>query len=513
MDDRILIWAAPRDARLTIEFLEASGILCGAVRGWAELMAEWGKGGAGLVVASECLTPSVLVNLKAWITAQPAWSDPAIIIVGGEDEGDQVDAAAMPGNVSVLQKPLSLRTLQSTVRAAQRARRRQYQVRDLLHQKDEAERRKDEYLAMLAHELRNPLAPLRTGLKLLRLGPAPEIVSRTHETMERQISNLTRLVDDLLDVSRITQRKIALKKQPVELRELVRQAVEAAQPAAREKALLLQLSLPQEPIPIEADPVRLEQMIGNVLNNASKFTPANGSIRVVVQTRRDQASIHVTDTGVGIASDHLPRVFDLFAQAPRALDRGEGGLGIGLTVVKLLAELHGGSVGIASEGPGKGTAVTIRLPLSGRAVAGATTARLPARPSGGSHRVLVIEDNHDVAETLAAYLEQIGHQVVVAHDGPAGLEAALRHRPKVLICDIGLPGLDGYEIAARLRQEAAFQSCLMIALTGYGDVEDRKRARRAGFAHHFTKPADPVRVANLVAAAADQSHDDATETR
>ena len=507
MDDRILIWAHPRDARLTSEFLEDSGFKCKDCATWEVLATEWQKGAGALVLAGEFLSAAVLANLQAVLSAQAPWSDLSIIVVGGEGAADQLDAFAALGNVSLLQRPLSLETLRSTVRSAIRARRRQYQVRDLLDQKDEAERRKDEFLAMLAHELRNPLAPLRTGLQLLRLGPPPETVARTHAMMERQVMNVTRLIDDLLDVSRITRRKIALRKQPTDLRESVRQAIDAVQHLATEKGLHVNLTTPPSPVIIDADSVRLEQMIGNVLSNAIKYTPVDGIINVLLQPTDGHAILRVIDNGIGIPSEQLCHVFDLFAQVPRALDRSEGGLGIGLTVVKLLAELHGGSVEISSDGPGMGTEVVVRLPLIKDSQPSHDRREKEPLSNGSHRRILVIEDNHDVAEMLAAYLEHIGHRVIIAHDGFAGLEAALRHRPQVLICDIGLPGVDGYEIAKRLRQESAFHSCLMIAMTGYGDVADREKTRQAGFTHHLTKPADPTRVADLIAQAPGQPPD------
>jgi CheY-like chemotaxis protein len=249
---------------------------------------------------------------------------------------------------------------------------------------------------------------------------------------------------------------------------------------------------------VNADSVRLEQMIGNVLGNSIKFTPPRGRIRAAIDTSGRDAVVRVSDTGIGIPREQLDRVFDLFAQTPRALDRSHGGLGIGLTVVKLLAELHGGSAAITSGGEGMGTEVMIRLPLVEHEVTHDRTDEA-RQASASARRVLIIEDNLDVSEMLATYLQQIGHHVILAHDGHAGLEAALRHRPDVLICDIGLPGLDGYAIAARLRKEPDFNSCVMIAVTGYGDFADRERARRAGFVHHLTKPADPVNVAELIA--------------
>ena len=504
MEERVLVWAHARDARLTCGFLEDAGFSCQTCSGWDQVVSHWEAGFGALVVADELVTPSALAALEARLADEPPWSDPAVVIVGGEEEIDRLTAFSTRANVSLLQRPLSVKTLRSTVRAALRARRRQYQVRDLLQQKDEADKRKDEFLAMLAHELRNPLAPLRTGLELLRLGPRADVVARTYAMMERQLTNLRRLVDDLLDVSRITRRKIALQTHPLDLCEVARQTVDAMQPLARDKGLHLDAVLRTQPVTVNADPVRAEQMIGNLVSNAIKFTPRDGSVQVIVDTDRACAVLRVRDSGVGIPVDQLDRVFDLFAQAPRALDRSEGGLGIGLTVVKLLAELHGGRVGIMS-GEGRGTEVVIRLPLMSAPDRRDEPASTGASRAVEPRRVLVVEDNPDVAQMLATYLEHLGHRVVVAYDGHAGLEAALRHRPHVLICDIGLPGLDGYQIAARLRSTTGFESCVMIAMTGYGEPADRERAHRAGFAHHLTKPADPMRVADLIGSLAPES--------
>jgi CheY-like chemotaxis protein len=297
------------------------------------------------------------------------------------------------------------------------------------------------------------------------------------------------------------RRKIALETGQTDLRECARHALYAARYVISEKDLKVELDLPSAPVIVDADSVRLEQMIGNVLGNAVKFTPVGGTIRVALEVAEGEAVLHVADTGVGIPPEHLGHVFDLFAQAPRALDRSEGGLGIGLTVVRLLAELHGGHADIYSEGAGTGTEVVLRLPVVLSAAFRQTRADSGLSSPGNHRRILVIEDNHDAAEMLAVYLQQVGHRVLIAHDGDSGLETALRHHPDVLICDIGLPGVDGYAIAKRLRQESSFESCLMIAITGYGETADRERARKAGFAHHLTKPADPIKVADLIAAA------------
>jgi signal transduction histidine kinase/ActR/RegA family two-component response regulator len=499
MDERVLVWAAGRDGRLTCGFLREQGFGCVDCDAWEAFRGMLDEGAGAVVIAGEFLSDAVLPNLQAVIDTQPAWSDLPMIIVAGEELIPEDHVAAL-GNVSVLQRPVALDTLRSTVRAALRARRRQYEIRDLLRQRDEADHRKDEFLAMLAHELRNPLAPLRTGLGLLKLDPSPEAAARVQATMERQITNLTRLVDDLLDVSRLTRRKVSLRKVPLDVRQAVADAATAAQPLAAERDLRLELQLPNEPVMVEADPVRLEQMIGNLVGNAIKFTPQGGAIRLSVNVEPELVLIRVRDTGVGIPPEQLERVFDLFEQAEQSIDRSRGGLGIGLTVVRLLAELHGGDARIFSAGEGAGTEAIVRLPIFRRVAAMPTLTPASAPGRGPAKRVLVIEDNPDVADMLVAYLKQVGHDVIHAHDGRDGLDAARKYQPNVIVCDIGLPGLDGYEVARRVRDESALTSCVLIAVTGYGDAGDRERARSAGFTYHITKPADPVRLAELIVA-------------
>jgi signal transduction histidine kinase/CheY-like chemotaxis protein len=499
MDERVLICAPLRDGHLTCNFLTDEGFACVHCQSWEALQAELRRGVGVLIIAGEFLSTDVLANLREQIASQPPWSDlPLTIVIGTEPVED--DRFGVLGNVSLLQRPVALETLHSTVRAALRARRRQYQIRDLLHQRDETDRRKDEFLAMLGHELRNPLAPLRTGMELLKLQPSEVVVARAKATMERQIGNLTRLVDDLLDVSRITRRQIALKRVDLDVREAIRDVVAITQPLAREHGIELIEQVPSAAVMVEADPVRLEQMIGNVIGNAIKFTPSGGSIRVILEKASPWAVIRVRDTGIGIAPDKVERVFELFEQATPSIDRSKGGLGIGLTVVRLIAELHGGRAQISSAGKGAGTEATIRLPLH----TGATLQSAAAPQAPGMHnpkRVLLVEDNPDVTDMLAEYLRQLGHEVICADDGDAGLDAAMTHHPEVIVCDIGLPGLDGYELARRLRTHPDLRSCLMIAVSGYGDAADREKSRAAGFAHHVTKPADPTALADLITGA------------
>ncbi|MGE3510903.1 MAG: ATP-binding protein [Vicinamibacterales bacterium] len=498
MDERVLVWAPARDGRLTCGFLTEVGFSCVNCESWEAFRAELEQGVGAVVIAGEYLSESVVANLQAIVDSQPPWSDlPVIIVAGAEPVGDE-DRFRRLGNVSLLQRPVSIDTLRSTVRAALRGRGRQYQIRDLLRQRDEADKSKDEFLAMLAHELRNPLAPLRTGLELLKLEPSHELVERTKATMERQITNLTRLVDDLLDVSRITRGKIALRRVALDVREPMSEAVSAAQPVAISKGLTLDIQLPGQPVIVDADPVRVEQMIGNLIGNAIKFTPAGGKVRVSLDVKDGWTVMTVRDTGVGIPPGQLHRVFDLFGQVTASLDRSQGGLGIGLTVVRLIAELHGGTAQVFSEGEGQGTEAVVRLPAQPQSLFGGTTSNPHPAPRASAKRVLLVEDNTDVAEMLAAYLQQLGHEVIHAYEGRAGLDAALRHRPEVIVCDIGLPGLDGYEIARRIRATPYLQPCVLIAVSGYGDSTDRELSRLAGFDHHLTKPADPVHLADLI---------------
>lgn len=359
----------------------------------------------------------------------------------------------------------------------------QHRAEEELHRKVEemadADRRKNEFLAMLGHELRNPLAPILNAVEMLRL--RPESLPWARDLINRQVGQLTRLVDDLLEVSRISRGQIQLIPQDVDLADTVARVVEANPPRQA-----LSLDLGSAPLLVRADPVRLSQIVGNLVHNAAKYTKDDGHIEIATRAEGTQAVLEVQDDGVGIPPHLLPQVFELFFQADRSLDRSQGGLGIGLTLVKRLVDLHGGEVQAFSEGLGRGSRFEVRLPLS------APSAPAPPEESpallGGSRRILVVDDNHDAAESLQMVLEMQGHEVFVAHDGPAALEAAARHRPDLVLLDIGLPGLDGYEVAARLRQDPATAGARLVALTGYGHEEVRQRALAAGFDAHFAKP-------------------------
>jgi len=357
----------------------------------------------------------------------------------------------------------------------------------------QAHRRKDEFLATLAHELRNPLAPITNALEILRLKDPGDAETRwTRDVIERQVRQMTRLVDDLLDVARITRGKIHLRRERVALAAVVHGAVEAARPFIAASGHSLEVSLPPSPIWLDADPTRLTQVLLNLLNNAAKYTPRDGRIEVVASVQGHEAVLAVRDTGIGIAADHQAGLFEMFSQVEPALERSQGGLGIGLALARGLVELHGGSIAVRSEGRGHGSEFVVRLPIAQGQIEPDALSPQAAAAEPGKLRVMVVDDNRDAAESLALMLELNGHEVTVCHDGRSALAAAPRCQPEVVLLDIGMPGMNGYEVAERLRQTDAGQQLLLVALTGWGQEEDKRRAVVAGFDHHLTKPVDPA---------------------
>lgn len=362
----------------------------------------------------------------------------------------------------------------------------------LFHEIQEANRRKDEFLAMLAHELRNPLAPIQNTLHLMTLrSQGNSILRQSIDLMERQIRHMARLLDDLLDVSRITRGKVQLQKELLDLSTVVNQAIESSRPFIEARKHQLSISLPSEPIWLEADPVRLEQVFVNLLNNAAKYTDTGGHIWLKLEREGNTAVLRVRDTGIGISPEMLPRVFDLFIQANHSLDRSQGGLGIGLTLVRSLVEMHGGNVSVYSPGLGQGSEFVVRLPalqeIKG-SIQGKTQGKTPPYPetSWSPRRILVVDDNTDAATTLSDLLKMWGYEVQTAHNGLTAIEIAQTYQPEVVLLDIGLPEMDGYEVARQLRQKN--DKIILIALTGYGQEEDRRRSQEVGFDYHFTKP-------------------------
>jgi PAS domain S-box-containing protein len=365
----------------------------------------------------------------------------------------------------------------------------------------EANRHKDEFLGMLAHELRNPLAPILNGVQVLEtLGPGQEdLAAQYHTIIARQARHMKRLLDDLLDVSRVSQGKVELREERVDLNALLQQAVEVTRPTVIEKRHALSLTLAPEPLVLEADPTRIVQVFVNLINNAAKYTDAGGHIAVTSNAENGEAVVSVRDDGVGMTPDLLTRAFDLFVQETRSLDRAQGGLGIGLTLVRTLVKMHGGSVRAFSEGPGRGSELVVRLPLSSAAVPSPVDRPPSARHAAEPLRVLVVDDNVDAAAALGKLMEILGHRVVLAHDGPAALAAAAAAAPlDLILLDIGLPGMEGYEVAVRLRADGHTRAVL-VALSGYGREDDVRRAHEAGFDHHLVKPVDLAQLRRIVA--------------
>ncbi len=364
-----------------------------------------------------------------------------------------------------------------------------------------ADREKDEFLAVLAHELRNPLAPVFYALRLLDEKPL-EDPQRWYlrRIVDRQMRRLARLIDDLLDISRIRTGKVELRKERVELSNAVTHAVDIVRPLCEDRGIALTVSLPPEPVWMKADPTRLEQVLSNLLSNAVKFTEDKGSISIAAERESREIVVRVKDTGVGIAPDLLPRIFDLFTQGDRTLDRSRDGLGIGLTLSQKLVELHGGTIAAHSEGAGTGSEFVVRLPILLETAPPDAEAARVAGAASHSLRILVVDDSEDTAETMGTLLEMSGHTVQVAHSGPAALEAAATFQPDVVLLDIGLPGLDGYQVAERLREDPSMRGVTLIAASGYGQEEDRRRSMEAGIDRHLVKPVDLRELQDLLAA-------------
>jgi PAS domain S-box-containing protein len=391
---------------------------------------------------------------------------------------------------SLLAEP-SVRAVVLNYRDITERRRLEEELRQRAEQLAQADRRKDEFLAMLAHELRNPLAPIRTALEVAKVsGATAARAEQAWQVIDRQVRQLVRLVDDLLDVSRITHGQIQLRTEPVELPAVVEAGLETSRPLIEARRHELTISLPSEPLWLQADLTRLAQVCSNLLNNAAKYTEEGGRIWLTAQRQGNELVLRVRDTGIGMTPEMLAQAFDLFTQADRSLDRSQGGLGIGLTLVRSLVRLHGGSVQAFSDGPGKGSEFVVRLPVL-EGVRPADPAPPQGSAAGPCRRILVVDDNADAANTLAYFLGMSGHEVRTAYSGPAALAAAQAYRPEVVLLDLGMPGMDGYEVARRLRREPGLNNVLLVALTGYGHEEDRRLSREATINHHLVKPVEP----------------------
>jgi signal transduction histidine kinase len=483
-EHRILILAPlGRDGPLAERVIREAGIDAQVCSSIEHLCEEIEKGAAAALLTEEVLGVPQAREFLALLERQPPWSDLPVIVFGSS-----AASLGKSANVSLLDRPVRIRTMVSTVRAALRARRRQYEARNLLRDLERSVRDRDQFLAMLGHELRNPLAAILTASELLdaQAEPADE---KPRAVIGRQVRHLARLVDDLLDVARVTSGKIALSFTDIDLADVVAKTVQTYDASARGRGVAIAMRRSDGPLLVRADPVRIEQIVGNVLGNAIKYTPSGGRVEVETTSDSSAAVLRVRDTGVGIPEEVLPRVFELFVQAPGTLDRAQGGLGIGLTLVHRLVALHHGTVTARSEGVGKGSEFEVRLPLSRETdVAGAATTERPD-VARGTHLVLLAEDNGDARDLLQTALELHGYRVSSCEDGETAVHRALLEKPGTMIIDLGLPRKDGYQVARDVRA-AVGREMRLIALTGYGQPDDKVRAADAGFDAFLTKPVE-----------------------
>ncbi|MGE0161052.1 MAG: ATP-binding protein [Gemmatimonadales bacterium] len=504
-DMRVLLLApTSRDASFTSSILERAGMACVGCSSVTHICRELEIGAGAVVLPEEAVVPERESCLIRWLARQPAWSDLPVLILArpGADSTAVAQAMDLLGNVTVLERPMRVSALVSAARSALRARQRQYQIREHIVEHEQAaealrdsDRRKDDFLAILAHELRNPLAPIRNSLQILRMTvPQDPSAERIIGVMDRQINLMVRLVDDLMEVSRISRGKIELRKEPADVGAIVRGAIDVSRPLIEAGAHRLAVFLPDEPVTLEGDVVRLTQVVANLLNNAAKYSDDGGQITLTVEREEHDeqgVAISVRDTGHGIPPDMLPFVFDPFLQVRQSEGRAQGGLGIGLTLAKHLVELHGGSVEARSGGPGRGSEFVVRLPLGGtRRSSDVPSAEERSPASLPPRRILVVDDNRDAAESLGTLLELLGADVCVAYSGVEALEAFSTYEPAVVLLDIGMPDMDGHEVARRIRQEPGARKVTLIALTGWGQEQDRRRSESAGFDYHLVKPAD-----------------------
>lgn len=501
LEDRILILAPTgRDASLIESVLGTGGIQCESCPDMASLCEELPRGAGALLLAEEALSTGDFEKFRSYLTHQEPWSDLPLLVLtsGGFASRISLDTTGLleaSCNVTLLERPLRRETLISAAQAALRARRRQYQTRDLLNQLTDSVRQRDEFLAMLGHELRNPLFTIRTAIELLdQADSSNRQATHTHAIIERQTQHLSHLIDDLLDVARITQGKISLKLNSLDLNTVARNCLQSMEVSGATQNHHVSALFSPQPLMIEGDAVRLEQIFNNLLTNALKYTPSGGAIEFLVTCEDNEAVVRVCDTGLGIDPELQPYIFDLFTQAKRSLDRSQGGLGIGLTVTHGLVQMHQGHISVQSAGLGKGSTFEVRLPLSVPLTPTISTATSTdnAEPleSRSKRRIVVVEDNEDARVLMSFLLEHHGFEVEVAGDGLEGAELLLSARPEIALVDIGLPGMNGYEVARKVRANLG-RAIFLIALTGYGQAEDQARALEAGFDKHLTKPIEP----------------------
>jgi signal transduction histidine kinase/ActR/RegA family two-component response regulator len=506
LDEQVLVFApSGHDGSTVVAILDRAGISAVASDSASGLCQRAARGVAAVVLSQEALDATLTLEFGALLRQQPAWSDLPVIVFmsagAGQAQVEERLRAAL-GNVTVVQRPASPINLVTAVHSALRARQRQYQIRDLLQRRDDEIRQRDQFLAMLGHELRNPLGAITNAAELIsRMVGGDSIVRKPVDIVKRQAAHLARLVNDLLDVARVTSGKLELALERLDLRVVLTRTVEALADRARAGGLTLVDASGSEPLWVNGDPIRLEQVFTNLVVNAIKYTPAGGRIEITAGRLGGVISVDVTDSGVGIESDMLEQVFELFAQAEPALDRAQGGMGVGLTIVRSLVRRHNGEVRAHSAGKNQGSRFTIILPTATPATATVGPDAPLAGQAGQGRTVMIIEDNADNRETMRELLEDAGYRVEEAGDGQRGLERILELNPSAALIDVGLPGLDGYHVARGVRA-ALGPSPLLIAITGYGQVDDERRSQQAGFDAHLTKPVNMATLLRLLDRAA-----------
>jgi signal transduction histidine kinase/CheY-like chemotaxis protein len=484
MEKRVLMYGPPgRDAAVAEKMFAAVGIEVAHCAAQQALAQQLEQGAGALMLGEEALSPALLAVLSAFLDRQPPWSDLPILLLAkhGAESLEAQRAVEKLGNVTLLERPVRAMALLSAGRSALRARARQYEMRAL-------DQRKDEFLAALAHELRNPLAPIRNATSIIeRMHPTPQVVKLVG-IVDRQVSHLKRLVDDLLDVARITNGKLELQRSVTTVAKVLLHAIEIAQEGITAKGHRLTLEQPPGEVELHADHVRLVQSVANLLVNAAKFTPPAGEIVLAVRVDAHVVRFSVRDTGKGLEPDFLGRIFQMFAQS-RTVGEPTSGLGLGLHLTRAFAQLHGGSLEARSDGPGRGSEFVLSLPVVVQLEHAFATERRPDRgPLPG--KILVVDDNVDAANTLGALLALQGAVVEIAHDGAQAVTAVKTHAPDAVVMDIGMPVMNGYDAARAIRAALAERAPTLIALTGWGQYSDKALAREAGFDFHFVKPLD-----------------------
>lgn len=500
-DNRILVYAPTgRDAELTAKILDRVAIphaLCDGVDALCHYVTE---GAGAIITTAEALDGQAVARLMEALNQQEAWSEiPLLVFIPSGDLRDRAyQKLTARAHLTLLDRPIHIATLISVVKSALRSRSRQYEIRDLMKRLEARVHERDRFLAILGHELRNPLGAILLASQMIE--PETDLLEGEHARLiERQSRHLTRLVNDLLDLSRVVSGKIIIQPQQIDLREVARQAMSTLEDQARGQEITLHLETGDSPALIEGDPVRIDQIITNLVSNSIKYTPEGGHVRVTVTTDGSSAIMSVRDDGVGIDPRRIGTIFELFAQAEHAIGRSQGGMGIGLALVRNLVDLHGGKVTARSDGIGRGSEFRVEIPLA-MARAGDDRSTSESLHSGHTRprRIVIIEDNEDLRDLLRLKLHRLGHHVDAVSDGHSGIEILIGTRPDLALIDIGLPGADGYEVARTVR-DAVGNDIILIAVSGFGQPEDKRKALAAGFDDHLTKPADVTDIERTLA--------------